>query len=100
MSRDVFAELADRIHTVAHTAARHHRSAHTFKVLRASPLRIESLDTDLVLDEGDEGFEIEQGVQDYDFRFGIKTGDLVKVTHDGTDYSATGIISDTDISSP
>lgn len=92
---DPFAELAARIHGVAERAAVKHRAAHTCKVVQVAPLRVESLDHDeLALEEGDSDFTVEQAVYDYHERFGIEIDDLVKVTYDGTDYSATGVVSD------
>ena len=63
-----------------------------FKVLRAAPLSIESMDGDLILTEGDPDLDIEAWVAQYHRQYGIERGDVVLVKRVSGGWAVTGVV--------
>lgn len=68
-----------------------------YRVLRQSPLRLEQLDGDAVLEEGDEDFTVTDAVKEHRAKFGL-AGATVRVVAVGDEYLAMAVESAEDVS--
>lgn len=87
---DPFQELALKIKALARGEAEQTRTPPLrFKVNRVSPLRLEQLDGELLLEEGDDDFEIAHAVDAAD----VDKGDQVLVHEDADgDFIAVAVV--------
>ena len=93
-SRTVFDELAHRIRDIARSEAKDVAPpVRRARVLDASPLTVELLDTGVVLEEGDEDFDVSDELD----RHPPPVGSIVLVdTDEEGDYVARGIVKRSD----
>lgn len=89
---DPYKRLAAKLREIARSEAKAHTpSIERFKVVRREPLALHQVHGDVVLEDGDDDFEVEHWVRQYDAMFGIDTGDTVFVQSDGDTYLAIGV---------
>jgi hypothetical protein len=86
-SPNVVTELARRIHGVAGQAASKER-VERWQVIGTSPLLIEEVEGDLVLEDGDPDFTIGVALRQHVATYGIGIGDLVLVSVSGEEWHA------------
>lgn len=65
-----------------------------FQVRQASPLVIEEMDGDLVLEEGDPDFTIGDLLRHFRASNGLQVNDQVLVVHAGGEWHATDVVTD------
>lgn len=87
-SATVLPELAKGVHEIANRAAARAASVERFKVTGTSPLMIEEIEGDLVLEEGDPDFTIGAALSQHIATYGIEVDDVVMVSRAGGEYHA------------
>lgn len=89
------ATLASKMRQVAKEAAFRHRNVVRGIVLRPTPLKVELVSDDRVLD--DDELDLTQWVKVYALRVGIKKGDEVVLMRENGEWTVTDVRSDSDV---
>lgn len=90
---DVYGQLAKRLQRMARDEHKNHGSgAERFTVRNVTPLRIEHMGSDLVLEDGDPDFTIGAHVRQYMLNYTLVPGDQMWCLREGQDWHALDVI--------
>jgi hypothetical protein len=86
---DVWARVADRIRAIAKESS---PVLERYRVRSATPLRLEQVDGDEVLDEADADVTVGENVRQYHANVGLTAGDHVRVVRDPDGFHAVDVV--------
>lgn len=95
-SPHVVTELAQRIRKVAAHEASKTTNVERWRVTKATPLIIEEIEGDLILEDGDPDFTIGVALRQHIATYGIAPGDMMLVAYSGKEWHALDAVTATE----